>query len=206
GIGALTGLAFFAAELLGFSSAIAALLAVTAGIALTGALHEDGLADTVDGFGGGATRDDKLRIMRDSRQGAFGVIALLLSTGLRAAAWGRSGEPIHAGLALVAAHAASRGALPPLMRLMSPAQTDGLGAGAGRPSRAIAVTAAVLGAVIALALLGPGNGAGALALTAVALALAAWLAHRQIGGYTGDVLGAFQQIGEMVMLLAAAAR
>ncbi len=206
GVGALCALAFLVAELLGCASAAAALIALSAGLAVTGAFHEDGLADTADGFGGGASRDDKLRIMRDSRQGSFGVVALVLSIALRAAALGTIGEPIRAGLALIAAHAASRGALPPLMRILAPARADGLGATAGRPSLAVAIIAAVFGAVIALAVLGPRTGALALLLTGAALALAALLARRQIGGYTGDVLGFFQQIGEIVMLLAAAAR
>jgi adenosylcobinamide-GDP ribazoletransferase len=206
GIGALCALAFVVAELVGCGNAVAALLAVFAGIVLTGALHEDGLADTADGFGGGSGRDDKLAIMHDSRLGSFGVVALILSIGLRAAALGTIGEPIHVCLALTAAHAASRGALPVLMRGLAPARPDGLGATAGRPSRAIAIVAAALGASIALALLGPRAGTLALMLTGAGVALAALLAQRQIGGYTGDVLGFFQQIGEIVMLLAAAAR
>ena len=112
------------------------------GLASTGAFHEDGLADTVDGFGGGRDREHKLAIMRDSRHGTFGILALVLSVGLRAAALAAIGDPIHAGLALVAAHAASRGALPPLMRLLAPARPDGLGAAAGRPTRAVALAAA----------------------------------------------------------------
>jgi adenosylcobinamide-GDP ribazoletransferase len=206
GIGALCALAFAIAEALGCGTAVAALIAVAAGIALTGALHEDGLADTADGFGGGNTRDAKLAIMRDSRQGSFGVVALVLSVGLRAAALGTIGEPIHVALALIAAHAASRGALPVLMHVMAPARPDGLGASAGRPSNTVAILAAGLGAAIALALLGPRSGALALALSGGAVVLAALLAQRQIGGYTGDVLGFFQQIGEIVMLLAAAAK
>ncbi len=206
GVGALAALAFLVAELLGCGAAPAALLAVAAGLAVTGAFHEDGLADTADGFGGGKSREEKLAIMRDSRHGTFGIVALVLSIGLRAAALGTIGEPIRAGLALIAAHAASRGALPPLMRLLTPARADGLGAMAGRPSRTVAIIAPALGAAIALALLGPRTGAFALVLSGAALALAAMLARHQIGGYTGDVLGFFQQIGEIVMLLAASAR
>ena len=206
GIGGLAALAFLVAELLGCGSAPAALLALAAGLAVTGAFHEDGLADTADGFGGGTSRNDKLAIMRDSRHGTFGILALVLSIGLRAAALGTIGEPIRAGLALIAAHAASRGALPPLMRILAPARPDGLGATAGRPSLAVAIIAAALGAAIALLLLGPRTGAMGLGLGGGTVALAAMLAQRQIGGYTGDVLGFFQQIGEIVMLLAAAAR
>jgi adenosylcobinamide-GDP ribazoletransferase len=206
GVGALTALALLAAELLGCQAAPSALIALAAGLAITGALHEDGLADTVDGFGGGSGRDQKLAFMRDSRHGTFGVIALILSIGLRAAALGTIGEPVHAGLALIAAHAASRGALPALMRILAPARDDGLGAAAGRPSLTVAILAGAIGGAIALGLLGPGRGAIALILAGTALALAAILAQRQIGGYTGDVLGFFQQIGEIVMLLAAAAK
>jgi len=206
GVGAIVAVAFLIAGLLGLGSAPAAWLAVAAGLAVTGGFHEDGLADTADGFGGGTGRDAKLAIMRDSRLGAFGVVAIMLSVGLRAAALGTIADPIHVTLALIAVHAASRGALPPLMRLLAPARPDGLGATAGRPSAAVAIAAGVVGAAIAIALLGPRTGAIALALGAIALALAARLAQRQIGGYTGDVLGFFQQIGEIVMLLVAAAR
>jgi adenosylcobinamide-GDP ribazoletransferase len=206
GIGGLAALAFLIAELLGCGPAPAALLAVAAGIAVTGAFHEDGLADTADGFGGGRNRDEKLAIMRDSRHGTFGILALVLSVGLRAAALGTLGEPLRAGLALIATHAASRGALPLLMRVLPPARADGLGAAAGRPGPTVVVIAAALGAALALGLLGPRTGTVALVLTGVALALAAMLAHRQIGGYTGDVLGFFQQIGEIMMLLVAATR
>ncbi len=86
GIGALSAAAFFIAGLIGLPVWPSALLAVAAGIAATGALHEDGLADTADGFGGGSGRDQKLAIMRDSAHGTYGVAALVLSVGLRAAA------------------------------------------------------------------------------------------------------------------------
>lgn len=205
GIGGVGALAYLFAIVLGLGAGPAALLAVLAGIALTGALHEDGLADTADGFGGGRTPDQKLAIMRDSRHGTFGILALVFSVGLRAAALAALTDPLHAGLALIAAHAASRGALPAAMRLLAPARPDGLGAAAGRPSLAVAVAAPVTGAVLALAVLGPRPGVLALLLAGGAVALAAMLARRQIGGYTGDVLGAFQQTGEIVMLLAAAA-
>ena len=204
GIGALCAVAFFMAGLLGLPLSAAALLTVAASLAATGALHEDGLADTADGFGGN-DRERKLAIMRDSAHGTYGIVALVLSIGLRAAAIIAIRDPLFVGLALIAAHAASRAALPPIMFLLRPARADGLGAAAGRPSRIVALTAPLLGGVIALATLGPSAGLVALLLTGGAVALAAMLARRQIGGYTGDVLGFFQQIGEIVMLLVAAA-
>lgn len=206
GIGGVVAVAFFVVEALGCGSAVAALLAVLAGIALTGAFHEDGLADTADGFGGGRDRATKLAIMRDSRHGSFGILALVFSVGLRVAALATMGDPIHAGLALLAAHAASRGALPTMMHLLAPARSDGLGFTAGRPNRAVALIAALIGIAIALAVLGPVRGAVTLLLAAGGIGLMAVLARRQIGGYTGDVLGGFQQIGEIVMLLVAGAK
>ncbi|MGE0259026.1 MAG: adenosylcobinamide-GDP ribazoletransferase [Alphaproteobacteria bacterium] len=205
GVGALCAAVFLIAGLLGLPVGPAALLAVGTGIAATGALHEDGLADTADGFGGGDTRDRKLAIMRDSAHGTYGVAALVLSVGLRAAAVAAIGGPVFAGLALIAAHAFSRAVLPATMLLLNPARTDGLGAAAGRPGRIVAVAAALIGAAVALATLGPRAGALALLVTGVAVAVAGMLARRQIGGYTGDVLGFFQQIGEIAMLLVAAA-
>ena len=206
GVGALAALVFFGAEIVGSSRVVAAVLSLMAGLALTGALHEDGLADTIDGFGGGETPEQKLAIMRDSRQGTFGVIALVLSLGLRASIIATIGDPIRVALSLIAAHSASRAALPVLMHLLTQARTDGLAVAAGRPSRVVATVAALIGAGIALAVLGPRAGAIALAVDCAALALAGLLAQRQIGGYTGDVLGFFEQIGETVILLAAATR
>jgi adenosylcobinamide-GDP ribazoletransferase len=205
GIGALAAIAFLAVQLLGLGPAPAAVLAVLVGIVVTGAFHEDGLADTADGFIGGREPEQKLAIMRDSRHGTAGVLALFFSLGLRAAAIGAIGEPLHAGLALLAAHALSRGLLPATMRALAPARADGLGAMAGRPSLAVAIVAAAIGIVIAVAALGPANGGAAVVLAGGAVALAGMVARRQIAGYTGDVLGAFQQIGEIVMLLVAAA-
>jgi len=208
--GALVGLigaaVYWLATAIGLPQWPAAALALAATMLATGCLHEDGLADTADGFGGGASRDDKLRIMHDPRHGSFAIIALLLSLGLRAAALATIGEPIQVGLALIAAHATSRSGLPCLMRGLGPARTDGLGATAGRPSLTVSLIALGIGGAIALGLLGPLRGAAALTAGALALAVAGIIAHRQIGGYTGDVLGACQQIGEIVMLLVAAAR
>lgn len=205
GIGAVAAVAFFIAEAAGLLGLPAAFLALVAAIGLTGALHEDGLADTVDGFGGGAGRDEKLAIMRDSRHGTFGVLAIVLSVGLRAAALAAIGDPIHVALALIAAHAASRGGLPAIMQVLPTARPDGLAAAVGKPGRPASVVAAAIAVALGLATLGPLTGAVAVVLTAGAVALAAMLARRQIGGYTGDVLGFCQQIGEIVMLLVAAA-
>jgi adenosylcobinamide-GDP ribazoletransferase len=143
--------------------------------------------------------------MRDSRLGTFGGLALVLSVGLRAAALAQLGEAFFGGLALMAAHALSRGLLPAAMRLFDRARSDGLAAAAGRPGPAAAGIAAAIGAAIAVLALGPWRGGLAFALAAAATAATAALAQRQIGGVTGDVLGACQQAAEIAILLVAAA-
>ena len=206
GIGGIAAFAFLLVQLLGLGDWPAAVLAVLAGMALTGALHEDGLADTADGLIGGHDRDQRLAIMRDSRHGTFGVVAIVFSVMLRAAALAGIGEAIYAGLALIAAHAGSRAILPFAMRMMAPTRADGLGAAAGRPPTPHALAALAIGLPITLAALGPGRGLIAFVLAGAAMSALGVLAHRRIGGSTGDVLGAFQQIGEIVMLLTAAAK
>jgi adenosylcobinamide-GDP ribazoletransferase len=206
GIGMIAAVVMFLASTFGLGEVSSALLALVAAGLITGALHEDGLADTADGFGGGRTRHEKLAIMRDSRQGTYGTLALIFSIGLRAAALGSIAGPVEAGLALIAAHATSRAALPVVMRWLTPARDDGLGAAAGTPGPTSMLVALAMGILVALGMLGPVRGAVALVLSGMAAAAMAWLARRQIGGYTGDVLGAIQQIGEIVMLLVAAAK
>jgi adenosylcobinamide-GDP ribazoletransferase len=204
-VGLLGALAYALAAALGLPALAAALIAVGTTVLATGALHEDGLADTVDGFFGGADRETRLAIMRDARSGAFGVLALVFSVTLRAAALAALADRGRVAAALVAAHAAARGGLPLVMRALEPARSDGLGAEAGRPESAGAWTAAALGALIALFALDLLPGIVALVVAGAVMALLAGLARRQIGGYTGDVLGAIEQGGEIVMLLAAAA-
>lgn len=202
GIGGVAGLVFALLHAL-LPPLPAALLAVLAGVALTGALHEDGLADTADGLGARGGREKRLEVMRDSRTGAYGVLALIFSVALRAAALA-SAPTGWAGLgALVAAAAWSRALIPAAMQVMAPARADGLGAGAGTPDATIAATAAVLGLV--LCFLGLGLAAPLPVLVAL---VGAWgvvvLARRTLGGFTGDVLGALQQVAEAALLSAMA--
>jgi adenosylcobinamide-GDP ribazoletransferase len=183
----------------------AAVLAVAATVLVTGALHEDGLADVIDGFGGGATRERKLDIMRDSRIGTYGVCALILSFMLRVAALSNLGDPGLVAAALVAAHAAARAPIPAFMRVVPAARTDGMSADAGRPPQTSALVAALLGLIAVVMALGFGAGFVAIVLLCAGFGLMAWLCNRQIGGQTGDVLGALEQIGEIAVLLVAAA-
>jgi adenosylcobinamide-GDP ribazoletransferase len=181
----------------------AATLAVAATMLATGCLHEDGLADTADGFGGGRTRDRKLEIMRDSHIGAYGVCALLLAVILRAGALSNFANAHLAVWALIAAHGAARAVIPALMLLLPPARSDGLSFDAGRPPLQSAAAAALLGFVILAICLHPGRGLLALICLAVVVAVMAWLSRSQIGGQTGDVLGALEQVSEIVVLLVA---
>ncbi|MHB2167895.1 adenosylcobinamide-GDP ribazoletransferase [Alsobacter sp. R-9] len=212
-LGMVGALALAFAHGLGLPAALAATCAIAATVASTGAFHEDGLADTADGFGGGATPARRLEIMTDSRIGTFGGAALVLSLlgrVLLVAAlvdqkgWGP------AALAMVAAGAVSRVAGLGLIWHLPNAKPDGKSAAVGRPTDATMLHAAVLAAVIGLVLLlpayGPVRAGFALALAAaVAIPLAA-LSRRMIGGQTGDVAGAATQASEIVLLLALVAR
>ncbi|WP_104492523.1 adenosylcobinamide-GDP ribazoletransferase [Paracoccus denitrificans] len=194
------------AALAGLPALVAALLAVGAMILATGGLHEDGLADCADGSGGG-TRERRLEIMRDSRIGSYGVLALVLTVGLRVAAIAAlAGDPWLAAAAVTGLAAASRAGMAAGLGLMPPARPDGLGHAAGRPTRGVVLAALALGgaALLLPALCMPHPVAGwAVPVAAVATAQL-WLARRAmraLGGQTGDVLGAMQQAGETAGLV-----
>jgi adenosylcobinamide-GDP ribazoletransferase len=203
-VGGLAGLALTIGFQLGFHPLVCGLLAIGLQILVTGALHEDGLADVADGFGGGHRVSDKLRIMRDSMLGSYGVLALVFSVALRASALASMASPTTAVLALVAAAAVSRAMVVALMSLMEMARTDGLAAAAGKPTNEGMLAAFGLAAVSAFLLLGAA-GWIVLAIAALATLGMGLLARRQIGGVTGDVLGAVQQVTEVAVLLSVAA-
>lgn len=199
---ALAGSAVYAvADFAGLSPVASALLAIAAMVVATGGLHEDGLADSADGLGG-RTPEQRLAIMRDSRIGSFGVMALFFVLFLRVTALSYAGSTVEAIFMMMAGAAGSRAAMPAIMYLLSPARSDGLGWSAGLPDRGRVVDAGAIGAVIVIAALGPVWGLIALAAAALATASAFWLARRRLGGHTGDVLGAVQQLAETAILLA----
>jgi len=202
-VGIVGAVVYWLAYHLGLAGWPGAALAIAATMTLTGCLHEDGLADTIDGFGGGASREQKLAIMRDSRIGTFGVCALAIAILLRVSALALLGLPGPVAAALIAAHGAGRAVMPVLMALLPPARSDGLSASAGRPPLGGVAAAAVLGVVILILCLGLGHGLAALIALAIAAALVCWLSLQQIGGQTGDVLGAAEQVSEIVILLVA---
>jgi adenosylcobinamide-GDP ribazoletransferase len=172
---------------------------------LTGALHEDGLADVADGFGGGRDTAAKLEIMRDSRLGTYGALILMVSFVTKLSALAVLPDAIVVQ-SMIAAHALARGVLPVMSMSLPYARQDGLAANAGRPDLATAGIAAAFALVVALLAL-PGSDALWAAFVAAAVAVGmAWLAQRQIGGQTGDVLGGAEQLGETAILVLLAAR
>lgn len=205
-VGAIGALTLWFAHWAGLPALVASALAVAATMLVTGCLHEDGLADTADGFGGGATRERKLEIMHDSRTGVFGACAIALSVILRIAALASIADIAAAALALVALHVAARAAMPMTMRLVPPARGDGLSAAAGRPPGTSAAVAASFGVVALSAGLGAERAVVALLAVIVVAVIMAWLCRRQIGGQTGDTLGALEQLVEIAVLIVASAR
>jgi adenosylcobinamide-GDP ribazoletransferase len=195
-------LAYAVGRWLGLAPGPAAALALAATLVATGCLHEDGLSDVADGFGGGKTREKKLEIMRDSRIGAFGACALGISLLSRWSVLSEFAGPVQVLVALIAAHAASRGLLGALMHLLPPARSDGLSADAGTVSAETAIAGAVLGAIALLAL-GLSGAVAALILLSLLFAAFRTLCLDQIGGQTGDTVGALQQFGEIAILLIA---
>ena len=204
-IGAAVGAVYLLLLWIGLPTIGAAVLALGAGALLTGALHEDGLADLADGFGGGGDKAAKLDVMRDSRLGTYGSLALMTSFVAKIGALSTlpRSEVI---VAMIATHALARAPLAVLAAAMPYARADGLAASAGRPDSLIALTACVVATVIALVALPAATAVTAAFVAAVTAASLAVLAQQQIGGQTGDVLGAVEQVCEVAVLLTLAAR
>lgn len=203
-IGALSGLVLLIATQAGMPLVLAATLGILAGVLLTGALHEDGLADVADGFGGGQTVQEKLEIMRDSRIGTYGVIAIAFSLILRIGALASFADWMTAMGALIAAASLSRIAPLIVVSQLNPARTDGLAAQSSSPPRNIWVQGLIL--AICLFLMAVPFHMALIVLIVSALALWGFikLAQRQIGGHSGDVCGAAQQVVEIVCLISLA--
>jgi adenosylcobinamide-GDP ribazoletransferase len=199
-------LAFAAAHLLGLPSLPAALIAIAAMIMLTGALHEDGLADTADAFAAGADRERALQIMRDSRIGTYGTIAVVLVLLGRLSALSSLWDLSEFAAIVIAAAALSRSIMPLVMLLQPSARESGLAASTGKPERG----RVILGLGVALALcvvLQPASILLPALLSLVIIILPTiYLLGQRFGGCTGDTLGAIQQIAEVVFLLALSVR
>ncbi|MCI4664282.1 MAG: adenosylcobinamide-GDP ribazoletransferase [Neomegalonema sp.] len=199
-IGVAGGLVFWLLTLAGAPAAAAAWCALAAQLLLTGALHEDGLADAADGLGAGGSAERIRDIMRDSRIGAYGAAALLLALGARAGALGGLET---AFAALIASGAASRGIMVAIWAA-APDVTigaDGLASQAGRPAPAQAIAALALGVAIAFAAEAGFTLLLALACAAALSGLFAFYAWRRMGRLSGDLLGATQVIAEVAFLV-----
>jgi len=208
----LVGAAVMGTARLLWSDGIAAGLGIAATVLLTGAFHEDGFADTCDGLGGATDKARALAIMKDSRIGSYGSVGLVLMLGLKAAslsAW-LGASPGHALLVSAWAHMASRLAPVGVMQILpyagdaEHAKAKPLSMGIGAGGLLIAALSVLLGTLaclwIAPALLVPLFG-GTVAAAVLCVRLAAWL-KRRLGGFTGDTLGAVQQLSELALLLA----
>lgn len=202
--GAIGALVLLAADWAQLPALAAALLGLAAIAIATGGLHEDGLADTADGIGGGPDRLTRLEIMSDSRIGAYGVLALIFTVALKAAGL-TALSAADGALTLFTAAAVSRGILPVFMRAMVHAKESGLAVAAGKPDfNPVAISVLIAAAILFLSF-------GFWISVGVALALAivsgaiAWWVMQKLGGQTGDVLGAVQQISELVIILFVAA-
>lgn len=198
GLGA--SLVYAAAVFCNLPPVIAAILAVSSQVLMTGALHEDGLADVCDGFGGGRTREQKLEIMRDSRIGTYGTIGLILSLALRISAIAHLANPETVAVGLIAAAVMSRATIPVAMWLLPQARAEGLAASAGRPQRGRVLLGVGLGMAVTFFCLPFGAAGVGIATCIVASLLFLNLSQSQIGGITGDVIGALQQLAELTYL------
>lgn len=203
-LGAIAALGAGLALWLGFTPGVVAALVLALGAILTGGLHEDGLSDTADGLFGGWTRQRRLEIMKDSRVGSYGVLALVIVTLAR---WSALATILAVGspCVLVAVGAVSRAPMAVVMSALPNARETGLSHATGRPP----AQGALIGATLALAIAFLFAGWAALPMLAP-VALTTWLlarlARARIGGQTGDILGAAQQLAEAAALAVLAAR
>ncbi|MEL7013020.1 MAG: adenosylcobinamide-GDP ribazoletransferase [Pseudomonadota bacterium] len=200
-IGALAAVVGLTGFALGLPTALCAMLCLATLVIITGALHEDGLADTIDGLWGGWTTERRLEIMKDSRIGAYGVIALVLGLAARwAAIWMLFEVSATAAAAgIMVASAASRAMIPQVMANLPNARDGGLSAQVGDVPLVTALIALGIAVFAAFAFAGWGGLLAmiwAIAVTA-AIARIAWI---KIGGQTGDILGATQQLVEIAVL------
>ena len=189
-------------------SALTAILTLLTMVLVTGALHEDGLADCADAFGAGGPRERMLDILKDSRIGAYGTLAMIFSIALRAVALTvliAIGPPLPMAVTLLSAAALSRALMVWHWRRLPAARSDGVSAGAGRPTPQSAWLALSIG--VGAALLFPitqvGFLAAVIALLLAVLATDLWTRYvdRKLAGQTGDTIGAAQQIAETVFLV-----
>ncbi|MCB8879801.1 adenosylcobinamide-GDP ribazoletransferase [Acidisoma cellulosilytica] len=183
------------------SPCLAALLSVIAMVIATGGFHEDGLADSADGIGGGATAERRLAIMKDSRIGSFGALALIASIGLRVGALAQIADPRFVFPALIVAGMAGRAAMPGVVLLSKPAKPGGLAAALGALDRKRVWGGWVIALLLSLLALHGHHLLPVIVVTMILVLAMVALGRRMLGGYTGDTLGATEQLTECAVLL-----
>lgn len=194
----------YALALLAWPPLVAVLLSIAASLALTGAFHEDGLADMLDGVGGGLTRERALEIMKDSRIGTYGAAGLIVALALKAATL--AAMPwVSVALALITGHALSRFSAIIVIATSNYVRDHGtakpVAEGVSRPSFLIAAATSLICCVALVLGLGPMAALmGVLGLAIGHIAMRR-IFERKIGGYTGDCLGATQQASELGLYL-----
>jgi adenosylcobinamide-GDP ribazoletransferase len=199
-VNAIGGLVYCAAHRVGMPPLLAAGWTLAATIIITGGLHEDGLADTADGFGGGATPARKMDIMRDSRIGTYGALALVLSVSIRASAIAALGRPPAVATAMIVAGMTGRAGILVMLLLLEPVRGSGMGASVSNPRGAVAVCGLGLAVVVSLLSLPALLAAAVIGFGLGFCVILAKFAEHQIGGYTGDVLGASEVVTECIIL------
>ncbi|TNM66671.1 adenosylcobinamide-GDP ribazoletransferase [Aliirhizobium smilacinae] len=185
---------------------VTSLIALSLMVLMTGALHEDGLADAADGLGGGRDKEHALAIMKDSRIGSYGVVAMILSFLLRAAslaALARFDSSL-AAVSMLAAACVSRSVMIWHWSALPPARTNGVAASIGAPERTARNVALLTGGVMGLIFVASHLGVMVAIFVVLVAAAAGQLftgfVRRKLGGHTGDTIGATQQISEIVLL------
>ena len=194
-------------DAIGVSPLATALVAIGSSLVLTGALHEDGLADFADGLAG-RTPEQRIAIMRDSAIGAYGVLALVVVVGLRAALVAEliADSPALAASALVGSDALSRAATVTLWARTEPASAAGVAVASGQPQPRVAFLAGACALAISLPtlVLRPYTFLVGIVLLAVVTGALVRDANKRLGGHTGDVLGATAVLSGTAFLLALA--
>jgi adenosylcobinamide-GDP ribazoletransferase len=185
-------------------TSVAAALAVVLGLLVTGAFHEDGLADIADAFGGGWTVEQRLEILKDSRHGTYGVAALSSSIVVRVVSAASIAPSAALFTGFVAAHVLGRAAAVAAMWVAPAARQSGLGVDAARELRVAPTTVGLLVGLTAVAALAGWWAAVLIGVAALAAGAVVVLAVRKIGGLAGDVLGAVEQVVECTVLAATA--
>lgn len=209
-VGLIGGTVHAAGAIAGLGALPSVLLGLAAMALATGAFHEDGLVDFADGLGGGQTRKQKLEIMRDSRVGTYGALALfflvLLAASLLVELNNSAWQPPIGGMVavFVCTEAIQRAAIGIPFSLLKPAREDGLAAEIPRPGNRLVGVAFLIAALPGLVLLGLWATMAAIAGAVAAALVVTALAARELGGRTGDVLGAAASLAGLASLVALA--